>query len=122
MIGVLELNQDLTGLIFDETKISKRYAYFFLLSIADKIENDGHGATVKGVTRDYVKDIKVPLPTLSEQAEIVERIEEEQALVNGNKKLIALFEQKIKNKINEVWGVKEEETLSMAAEPQTEYK
>ena len=99
------LNQDLTGLIFDEIKISKRYAYFFLLSIATKIENDGHGATVKGVTRDYVKDIKVPLPSLEEQAEIVKRIEEEQALVKGNKKLIALFEQKIKNKINEVWNV-----------------
>jgi len=115
------LNQDLTGLIFDEIKISKRYAYFFLLSIAAKIENDGHGATVKGVTRDYVKDIKVPLPTLVEQAEIIQRIEEEQVLVTGNKKLIALFEQKIKNKMNEVWGVEEEENLSMAAEPQTAY-
>ena len=40
-----------------------------------------------------------------------------------NKKLIELFEQKIKDKINEVWGVKasayqlENENLSMAAEP-----
>jgi type I restriction enzyme M protein len=58
------LNQDLTALIFNEEQISKRYAYFFLLSIADKIENDGHGATVKGVTRDYVKEIKVPLPPI----------------------------------------------------------
>ena len=40
-----------------------------------------------------------------------------------NKKLIELFEQKIKDKINEVWGVKEgstykmqQENLSMAAE------
>ena len=40
-----------------------------------------------------------------------------------NKKLIELFEQKIKDKINEVWGVKQvapyamaSESLSMAAE------
>ena len=115
------LNQDLTALLFDEEKINKRYGYFFMLSIADKIENDGHGATVKGVTRDYVKDIKVPLPSLEEQLTIVNAIEEELRLVNANKRLIEIFEQKIKTKISEVWGVKEEETLSMAAEPQTAY-
>ena len=102
------LNQDLTALLFDEEKINKRYGYFFMLSIADKIENDGHGATVKGVTRDYVKDIKVPLPTLEEQLTIVKAIEEELQLVNANKRLIEIFERKIKTKIGEVWGVKEE--------------
>jgi type I restriction enzyme M protein len=102
------LNQDLTALLFDEEKINKRYGYFFMLSIADKIENDGHGATVKGVTRDYVKDIKVPLPSLEEQLTIVKAIEEEMQLVNANKRLIEIFEQKIKTKIGEVWGVKEE--------------
>jgi type I restriction enzyme M protein len=102
------LNQDLTALLFDEEKINKRYGYFFMLSIADKIENDGHGATVKGVTRDYVKDIKVPLPSLSEQQTIVKAIEEELQLVNANKRLVEIFEKKIKTKIGEVWGVKEE--------------
>ncbi|MBK9719506.1 MAG: N-6 DNA methylase [Saprospiraceae bacterium] len=102
------LNQDLTALLFDEEKINKRYGYFFLLSIADKIKNDGHGATVKGVTRDYVKDIKVPLPSLEEQQTIVKAIEEELQLVNANKRLIEIFELKIKTKIGEVWGVKEE--------------
>jgi type I restriction enzyme M protein len=100
------LNQDLTALLFDEEKINKRYGYFFMLSIADKIENDGHGATVKGVTRDYVKDIKVPLPSLEEQLTIVKAIEEELRLVNANKRLVEIFEQKIKTKIGEVWGLR----------------
>ncbi len=95
-------------MIIDETKVNKKYVYFFLQSISEKIENDGHGATVKGVTRDYVKDIKVPLPSLEEQQTIVKTIEEEMKLVEGNKKLIQLFEAKVKNKIAEVWGVKEE--------------
>jgi hypothetical protein len=30
-------------------------------------------------------------------------------LVNANKRLIKIFEQKIKTKIGEIWGVKEEE-------------
>jgi type I restriction enzyme M protein len=38
------------------------------------------------------------------RTEIVARIEEEQKLVDANKKLIELFEEKIKEKIAEVWG------------------
>jgi len=48
------------------------------------------------------------LPSIEEQSQIVQRIEQEQAMVNANKQLITLFEQKIKDKIIEVWGVKEE--------------
>jgi hypothetical protein len=44
-------------------------------------------------------------------------------LVNANKQLIEIFEQKIKDRIAKVWGVdKSEETLSMAAEPVGEYE
>ena len=105
------LNQDLTAIIVENEKIRKEYLYYYLLSISEKIKADGHGATVQGVTRDYVRNIPIPLPSVEEQTQIVERIEQEQTLVNANKQLISLFEQKIKDKINEVWGVKEEVTV-----------
>jgi type I restriction enzyme M protein len=38
------------------------------------------------------------------RTEIVARIEEKQKLVDANKKLIEIFEGKIKEKIAEVWG------------------
>ncbi len=41
---------------------------------------------------------------LSAQKQIVAQIEEEQKLVKANKKLIEIFEDKIKAKIAEVWG------------------
>jgi type I restriction enzyme M protein len=53
---------------------------------------------------EYISKIKVPFPSLLFQQEIVARIEEEQKLVDANKKLIELFEGKIKEKIAEVWG------------------
>jgi len=43
----------------------------------------------------------IPPPS---RTEIVTRIEEEEKLVDANKKLIELFEGKIKEKIAEVWG------------------
>jgi type I restriction enzyme M protein len=47
--------------------------------------------------------IQLPLPTLEEQGEIVLKIEKEQNLVQTNKELIEIFEQKIKYEINKLW-------------------
>ena len=52
-----------------------------------------------------------PLPPISIQQEIVNRIEEEQALINANKKLITIFEQKIKDEINRLWKQKVSDTV-----------
>ncbi len=53
---------------------------------------------------DFVKSYQIALPPIEIQQKIVSQIEKEQALVNANKKLIAIYEQKIKNKIAKVWG------------------
>lgn len=60
------------------------------------------------ISQGSIYEVKISIPNLNEQNHIVERIEQEQALVNSNKQLITLFEQKIKDRINEIWGVKEE--------------
>lgn len=51
-----------------------------------------------------VVQIKLPLPNIDTQKEIVTRIEKEMVLVNASKQLIELFEQKIKERITKVWG------------------
>jgi len=48
--------------------------------------------------------LKIPFPPLETQQKIVVEIEAERELVEANKKLIEIFEKKIKDKINEVWG------------------
>lgn len=60
------------------------------------------------ISQSTIYEVKIPLPSIDEQKEIVQAIEEEKQLVNANKRLIEIFEQKIKDKISEVWGVKEE--------------
>lgn len=61
--------------------------------------------------KNPIKLIYAPLRLLFRYAipppphtEIVARIEEEQKLVDANKKVIEIFERKIKEKIAEVWG------------------
>ena len=54
--------------------------------------------------REELKDVLIPLPPIETQREIVARISAEMEIVNQNKHLIEIFQQKIKDKINEVWG------------------
>lgn len=65
-------------------------------------------SSITNISQDNLKILKVPIPSIQEQQTIVKAIEEEMQLVNANKRLIEIFEQKIKTKIGEVWGVKDE--------------
>lgn len=60
--------------------------------------------TVTNLHLIEIKQIKIPLPSLDVQKKIVNRIREEQKLVESNKKLIEIFEKKIKDRIAEVWN------------------
>ena len=119
--GVLANN--LFKIIPTVENLTKRFLYFIMKSpiVQDVIYKNTQGVAMPAINFGILNEIQIPLPSLEEQQTIVKAIVEEMQLVNANKRLIEIFEQKIKTKIVEVWGVKEEETLSMAAEPQTEY-
>jgi len=68
------------------------------------IQNRATGSTVQGIKASELKQIKVPIPSLEIQKQIVAQIEEEQKLVDANRRLIEIFEQKIKDKLTEIWG------------------
>jgi type I restriction enzyme, S subunit len=71
------INQDLRGIIPRDTRVlTVRFLYWWLKSIAHLIEEEGTGATVKGVKLPFVKSLQVPLPPLPEQQRIVGILDE----------------------------------------------
>ena len=76
---------------------SPKYLFYFLK--ADPVRTEGY-------KRHFgkLKSVLIPLPSIETQKQIVAKIEEEQQIVEANKKLIKLFEQKIKDKISDLWG------------------
>jgi len=62
------------------------------------------GVGVPKLALNRIESIKIPLPPIEIQREIVAELEAEQKLINANKKLIEIYQQKIKSKIAEVWG------------------
>lgn len=91
---------------FDTTQANPRYlAHFFKTPVfADHMKTTGQGASIRNLSQGILAELKVPLPDLETQAAIVAEIEAEQALVNGNRELIARFEKKIDAAIARVWG------------------
>ena len=100
----------------------KFFIYLFKSdNLRKQLIDSGTGANIKSLNQTALYNLHIPLPPLSEQRQIVRRIEEEQDLVNGNKKLVALYEQKIKDEINKLWEKEPveyvtEEGFSVAAE------
>lgn len=82
--------------------LSKRFLYYILQD--DSIKNAISGSAQPQITRSSLAPFKIPLPPIETQREIVAELEAEQKLIDANKKLIVIYQQKIKSKIAEVWG------------------
>ena len=65
------------------------------------------------ISQSDILELEIPLPSINTQKEIVLKIEEERKVIEGNKKLIEIYTQKIQNKINKVWG-ENQQTLSQS--------
>ncbi len=71
------INQDLRGIFpKDEAKLSTRFLFWWLKSVADVIVAEGTGATVQGVKLPFVKSLQIPLPPFPEQQRIVAILDE----------------------------------------------
>ena len=53
---------------------------------------------------NYVKQYRIPVPSLEEQKKILDQVSYEQSLIEPAKQLIKVFTKKIETRIKEVWG------------------
>ena len=68
------------------------------------IKNYVTGMAQPKLNQKHLNSILIPFPSVETQKQIVTEIEAEQKMVKECKKLIIIHEQKIKDKIAEVWG------------------
>ena len=86
-------------------KINQMFLFYFLKNNEDKIIGGG-GSVFNSISQQSIKKIKIPLPPLKVQREIVDEIEKEETYVDSCKKLIKINTEKIQQKINKVWEQK----------------
>ena len=91
----------------NQERILPEYAIIYMKSV--KFISDARKFAQRAVNQASIKtsdlrQLNIPTPSIEKQAEIVEKISEEMSIVEQNKRLIEIFQQKIKDKIAEVWG------------------
>ena len=99
-------SSDMYPLVPDSMRVKIAYLAAYLLSEAfnQDIRHHYERASIPKINRSQLFSSRIPLPPLKAQRQIVAEIEAEQALVDGNRELIARFERKIQDAIGRVWG------------------
>lgn len=90
---------------FNEDKILTGYAFYLAESnyLKKEILRLSISAAQPKISKGEFRTIKIPLPPLEVQREIVARIERERSIVEGNRELIRIYEEKVKKVIEKVW-------------------
>lgn len=82
------INQDLKGISFTDNSIDKYFFTYWYRSIANFIISKGRGATVKGVTLDFMRGLNIPVPPLSVQEQIVGELDKINELIDDCRELL----------------------------------
>ena len=93
-----------------ENRILTTYIFYVLRSLESEITGNT-GAAFASINKGDIQRIKIPLPPLEVQREIVAEIEGYQRVVAANRELIERFEKKIQSAVERVWNTGEAETV-----------
>ena len=85
-----------------EDKILPKYLFYLLCGIdAKDLTIDQNYPSLK---LSKLRNLKIPLPPIEKQQKIVDELESYQKIIDGRKKAISIFENKIEEKLNFIWG------------------
>jgi len=101
----LATNQGFKNIIIKDFRIvNEKFVALMIVPLVPQMDLLASGGTYKEISKTSFSNLEISLPEIKTQNQIVADIEAEQQMVDNNKKLIALYEQKIKDKVKEVWG------------------
>lgn len=61
------------------------------------------GGAQPNISQTVIKNLELVVPSIENQRQIVKKIEDEREIVESTKKLIDIYEQKIKEVIAKLW-------------------
>jgi type I restriction enzyme S subunit len=101
--GTALLNQRVCRLQNFKT-IDKKYVYYLIQSELSRIQNETYAVTVKHISSSQIQGIKIPLPPLKVQEQIVAELDGYAAIISGAKQIVENWKPKID--IDPEWEVR----------------
>ena len=96
-------NQSVTGIQPNESFVPK-YLYYYLLGIRQKILDDSYGGAQKHISQGYVKNLEIPLGTITEQKNIVEKFDHLSQIISFRQQELDRIDNLIKARFVEMFG------------------
>jgi type I restriction enzyme M protein len=97
-VGLLKIeaatNQAICGILPNE-KVNAKYVFLVLKSQTDYMISLSSGGAQPNISQKIIRDLKIPLPPLSVQEEIVAEIESYQKIINGAHQVVENYKPKI---------------------------
>lgn len=108
-VGILNIdattNQAIVGLEIKKGKLVKRnYLYYFLTSIEEDVKDQSRGVAQNNINIGMLKKIKIPVPPMEIQKQIVEILDEAQKLIDKRKEQIELLDDLIESIFYDMFG------------------
>jgi restriction endonuclease S subunit len=97
-------SQDITALIPDSQKFDVTYLVHFLRTRQPYFERLSRGATIKGVTREVVENLEIPLPSLPEQRRIAAILDKADAIHRKRQRAMARMNDFLHSMFLEMFG------------------
>lgn len=97
-------NQSLVAITPVKERLDAGFLYYQMKGMYQEIRAINGDNQRGGLNMPLIRNLNILVPPIEVQREIVAELEAEQKLINANKKLIEVYQQKIKSKIAEVWG------------------
>ena len=89
--------------IHDPTRALSQYVALALIGLVPAMQTQARGSTYKEIIKSRFSELRIPLPPLPVQREIVAEDRGQQALVDANREMIGRFEGKIEAVLERVW-------------------
>ena len=98
-------------------KLNRMFCFYVLRSMEDRI-NGNKGSTFESINRNEICNLKIPLPPLSIQEEIVAELDSYQKIIDGAKQVVDNWKPRID--IDPEWDLKQIKEVAVVNPPQSE--
>lgn len=96
-------NQGFKNIIIkDDNKILPYFVAMCMTAKIDEMNQLASGGTYKEISKTNFETLKIPVPPLEIQKQLVAEMEEQEKIIEANKKLIKIMEQKIAEVLNDI--------------------
>ncbi len=97
-------SQDITALLPNSAKLDAGYLVHFLRTKEDHFSRYARGATIKGITRQVVADLVIPLPPPEEQRRIAAILDQAETLRTQRRTALALLDSLTQSLFLDMFG------------------